>query len=453
MSGVNRRMTQMEERIRCFEQPHSFQSDIRRDVSSLRTALNEHADMIDQMDAMVRPMWRVMGVPAINNENLRRAVSEGGVVRPEDITISAPGRHAESFASPSERATIPHMVASVVTATRQSERAPRMPVERMTPRRVFLSRLTPSSLGLGPSPLRSAENTRSRSYSELHARPDLTRDDHLPGRIPSMPSWFGSVPAAPLQQLHDDFLVMQDARQVIRMAPPRSSHPLIQQAEGPPQSLLATPTRPMTDVNGHLGESEGVVFDSPDPGPDQTPGSLNGVPSVERSPVSLTPNDESGVDPANAAPPSLEASDVEEDGDESSDEEEQSPQAPQTPHEAASTLLNPIPLTHSNLWRSQRLDTEHQQGSHQPHRGRDMGNHFPLNHPSQPSSFAGLAFARLGYPSVPAQPSGPQDIDDQLGELRGTIHRLAEGMDTMERQNQAYVTNKRSWIRSSVRLT
>lgn len=56
---------------------------------------------------------------------------------------------------------------------------------------------------------------------------------------------------------------------------------------------------------------------------------------------------------------------------------------------------------------------------------------------SQP--FAEIAFSRLGYPSNPAEPSGPEEIDDQLGELRSVVYRLAEGMDTMERQSQAYV--------------
>lgn len=56
---------------------------------------------------------------------------------------------------------------------------------------------------------------------------------------------------------------------------------------------------------------------------------------------------------------------------------------------------------------------------------------------SQP--FSDLAFARFGFQNPPANPSGPQEVDDQLGELRSVVSRLAEGMDTMERQNQACV--------------
>ena len=53
--------------------------------------------------------------------------------------------------------------------------------------------------------------------------------------------------------------------------------------------------------------------------------------------------------------------------------------------------------------------------------------------------FADLAFSRFGWPGNPAYPSAPDEVDDQLLELRNVVTRLAEGMDTMERQSQAYV--------------
>lgn len=434
----------MDEQIQSVLGPSNRQLDSHQALSRIRLDLVGQANHLEEIDGMVRPLWRLLRIPALDHDNLRNEVirREGSVPSQRDVSPPStdPPMQSDRRAAVAAIRSDPLIRRGNFLSDSHYSHEELDMIDR---HRMYMTGPSPAprrphqlTSSTESTPDVSAETSRSRTDTEVHARPALMRDDNeQQGTARSQMRSHGSSHSR-IAEMYEEYQALH-AQQAIRMAPPRPARP------PSPEIVSEIALENSSDTPRNVGLR---VDNRPPNGPTPMP-ILRTRPSSPGSDGSSSVSDVASNTTRTSSTLEVLATSPNSENiarlagrDEESVEEGAPGAGTQARHRTATSGGNSARLTQANL-RQSRSSSDHLSEPSRSPSGRDMGRHFSFNHDqvAAPQSFAGLAFSRLGYPSVPAQPSGPQEVDDQLGEMRGVIHRLAEGMDTMERLNQAWV--------------
>lgn len=456
INQTKRRMNDLEQGLR------NVDNTCRTEFVQLAQDRLDNGSRFRGLDEMVLPMWRLIGVPAHNNEYLRSAVDTHTNIPLDGITRMA--RFATNGPFGDLNGRINEVDRTPITARRRplDETAPRYHGSQgqLNPRgpRLEESRSrTNTEIGarddLIEPPLRGPDSPTlaQRSFVDLTAlQPRARRPVAVVGiprsmlrQVPATPVVVPLSPASPSDsgeptpsdddattpELHSDGV---DSGNVPPLTP-------VQSARGTEHELrardcpLAEPAPAEADVVVQADVDEAQTSASSGQGPDHTPLSAS-LPELSRrlraSMQLHTLEDDQATDqdeevrPRHSRRPRVVGNQNVQDGQVSASLTTENLHV----HEAHTGATNTPP------------DTQQHQSEQQQHAPRVQGDgRYSRRRHRLPgeSNFADLAFERLGYPTMPAFPSEPEELDDQLSDLRGVVHRLAEGMDTMERQNEA----------------